>query len=347
MPGGGDRVMTIDREPLNPDATAPLPEPVLRPAPKPRARRAVIPQRDLDGPPVTEADPEDADRVRLEAEQAAALDEERRLAEAAGPEARVLYRSPDLPPVTLGPALRALAAVAAVLIIFAMGAAFGRSTVARPSAGDDPAAQEAGTQAPAAPAPDDAPAGTGTTTGIAAAGPASVRDGVPVGYARSRAGAVAAATNYVGVQTSTLMLEESRRRRAVTALAAPSAAAGLQASAERNATAMAAALRTSGATGVILRAIPVGARVDRYNNNAATVSIWLTSIGGSTNGVPVRQSWGVTTVTLQWAGGDWKQVAASTTLGPVPLADGAQPTAASELIGKTKDFKEYTYAPGP
>jgi hypothetical protein len=55
----------------------------------------------------------------------------------------------------------------------------------------------------------------------------------------------------------------------------------------------------------------------------------------------------VTTVTLQWAGGDWKQVSASTTRGPVPLADDAQATAASELIGKTKDFKEYTYAPGP
>jgi hypothetical protein len=345
-------VTTIDREPLTPDATAPIAEPVERPAPKPRARRAVIPRRDLVPPPVGEPDPEDA-AAALEAEQAAALDEERRVAEAAGPEARVLYRSPDLPPVTVGPALRALAAVVAVLVIFAMGAAFGRSTVSRSGAGSDPAAQEPGT-ATQAPAPDGAADGTtegtdgaGATTGIAAAGPASVRDGVPVGYARSRAGAIAAATNYVGVQTSTLMLDEGRRRRAVAALAAPSAAAGLQASAAGNATAMAAALKTSGATGVILKAIPVGARVDRYSDDAATVSIWLTSIGGSTNGVPVRQSWGVTTVTLQWAGGDWKQVSASTTRGPVPLADDAQATAASELIGKTKDFKEYTYAPGP
>lgn len=335
---------TIDREPLTPDATAPLPEPVVRPAPKPRARRAVIPRRDLVPPPAGEPDPED-EAAALEAEQAAALDEERRVSEAAGPEARVLYRSPDLPPVTIGPALRALAAVAAVLVIFVMGAAFGRST-ARPSAADDPAAQATGTGT-RAPASDDGAASGGTTTGIAATGPASVRDGVPVGYARSRAGAIAAATNYVGVQTSTLMLDEGRRRRAVAALAAPSAVDGLQASAAGNATAMAAALKTSGATGVILRAIPVGARADRYNDDAATVSIWLTSIGGSTNGVPVRQSWGVTTVTLQWAEGDWKQVSASTTRGPVPLADDAQPTAASELIGKTKDFKEYTYAPGP
>jgi hypothetical protein len=77
----------------------------------------------------------------------------------------------------------------------------------------------------------------------------------------------------------------------------------------------------------------------------------VTSVGGSIGGtdgpVPIREGWGTTTVELRWAGGDWKQVASTTTDGPVPIADVAPPTAAPELVSKASEFKEFTYAPGP
>ena len=102
---------------------------------------------------------------------------------------------------------------------------------------------------------------------------------------------------------------------------------------------------------MLLRAGPVGWRVEDYGNGAARVAIWVTSVGGSLGGargpVPVREGWGTTTVQLRWAGGDWKQVASTTTDGPVPIADVAPPTAAPELIDKANQFKEFTYAPGP
>jgi hypothetical protein len=44
--------------------------------------------------------------------------------------------------------------------------------------------------------------------------------------------------------------------------------------------------------------------------------------------------------------GDWKQVASTTTDGPVPIADVAPPTAAGELVDQANAFKEFTYAPG-
>jgi hypothetical protein len=272
-------------------------------------------------------------------------------ASAHAPEARVVYRAP---PGRRGAGGRsrlapALGALVALLVVFALGAAFGRSTAGHPSAATP--ARGAG---PAA-APQAQPGGTGTgaaqpqVPAIPGAGPTRTVDGVPVGYTRSKAGAVAAATNYTAVLSSPVVFDEGRRKRAVAALADPAIAADLQASTAKTSALLAGALRLpagSGGSGALLRAIPVAYRVDRYDENAATVSIWQTSLGGSTTGAPIQQSWGITTVDLRWVAGDWKQRKAVTTLGPVPLADDALPTAASQLIDQTKDFEEYRYGPG-
>jgi len=61
----------------------------------------------------------------------------------------------------------------------------------------------------------------------------------------------------------------------------------------------------------------------------------------------VQEGWGVTTIRLRWVDGDWKELDATTTAGPVPLADEQTPTAPSELVPKAQAFKEYHYAPGP
>jgi hypothetical protein len=101
---------------------------------------------------------------------------------------------------------------------------------------------------------------------------------------------------------------------------------------------------------VLLRATPVGWRVEAYDAGTARVAIWVTSVGGSIGGasaVPIREAWGTTTVDLRWVGGDWKQVGSTTVDGPVPIGDVAPPTAAPELLGKANEFKEFTYAPGP
>lgn len=249
--------------------------------------------------------------------------------------------------------------LAAVAAIFSLGVVAGRVSVPQ-----QPAGETAATRPPDRPggateptAPDQAPASQPPAepetppAGAENPGPTSVKDGVPVGYAHTREGAVAAATAYVKVLSSPLILDERSRRAAVTALADPATLQQQLEKLDQSAPAIAQALRLpSGGTGgtpVLLQTIPVRVHVDRYDADTATVSIWQTSLGGTTNGVPVMQRWGTTTVDLRWVDGDWKQVSVSSAAGPVPLADDAQPTAASELIGKVNDYEEYEYAPGP
>jgi hypothetical protein len=273
--------------------------------------------------------------------------------------ARVLHRLPEQRRFGAGGMPTLLAMVLGAIVLFLGGLVVGRATMTGGQAGA--AAPASTAAAAAAPAPT-----TAATPGTAAApraeaapatgvGPRRVTHGVGVGYAHTQPGAVAAAANYTRALSSTLILDTARRRAAIDTLAAPEAKARLQKTFDQAVASIRAGLGVSGPAGdgaqVLLRATPVGWRVDQYGKGTARVAIWVTSVGGSVGGsggsAPVREGWGTTTVTLRWAGNDWKQVASTTTDGPVPIADVAPPTAAGELVSKANEFKEFTYAPGP
>jgi hypothetical protein len=274
------------------------------------------------------------------------------------PGARVLYRLPEQRRFGAGGTPALLTLVLLALVLFLGGLVIGRASMTR-----SPAATPAASTAPPAAAgatPTTAAATPGTAAPSQAAtssevGPRAWRNEVGVGYARTQQGAVAAAANYTRVLSSDLILDNGRRKAAINTLAAPEARGRLQKTFDQAVASLRQGLGVTGAAGdgaqVLLRATPVGWRVDDYSSSAATVAIWVTSVGGSLGGsggsVPVTEGWGTTTVRLRWAGGDWKQVESTTTDGPVPIADVAPPTAAPELIGKANEFKEFTYAPGP
>ena len=250
-----------------------------------------------------------------------------------------------------GPAgRRSLALLAAVFAVFCLGIGAGRLSAARPApAGAPPAAPAGGSAQPAADAPERAlPTTGGAVPGI---GPSEVVDGVGVGYARSREGAVAAATNYVKVLTSPLLFDPSRRRAAIRRLAAPDAVDRLQRAYDASTPRVAESLLLPAAGGtagirVMLVAVPVSYRIEKYDQDGATVAIWQTTIGGTNGGAPVLQAWGTTTVTLRWTEGDWRLLATTSAPGPVPLPDSALPTEVEQLLRQLKDYKEYRYAPG-
>jgi hypothetical protein len=260
--------------------------------------------------------------------------------------ARVVYRLPEPRRAAAGGGLGLRLLL--VLLAFAAGLAVGRALfTARTAAPPATAASRPAATAPvAATAATAAPASGAATSEV---GPRRVVDGVPVGYAHSQAGAVAAATNYATVLSSPLILDADRRHRAIQRLAAPRAAAGLQRAFDQTVPLIAKGLgaRVGAGGEVVLRAIPVGWRLDRYDAAAAQVAIWATGVGGSLAGTPVQEGWGVTTVRLQWSGGDWKLVSTSTSDGPVPIADEQTPTAPAQLVPAAQAFKEYHYAPGP
>jgi hypothetical protein len=272
------------------------------------------------------------------------------------PRARVLYRLPEQRRFGASGMPGLLAMVLGAVVLFLGGMVVGRATMTRTQTG---AAAPGTTAAAATAAPSPTVAATPGSTAApaeaaAGAGPRRVAHGVGVGYARTREGAVAAAANYTRVLSSGLILDEARRRAAIDTLAAPGARASLQRSFDQAVASMRKGFGLAGAGGqaqVLMRATPVGWRIEQYGSGAATVAIWMTSVAGSVGGadgpVPVREGWGTTTVALRWARGDWKLVESTSSDGPVPIGDVAPPTAASDLIGAAREFKEFTYAPGP
>jgi hypothetical protein len=271
--------------------------------------------------------------------------------------ARVLYRLPEQRRFGAGGMPTLLTMVLLAVVLFLGGMVIGRATMTRetPTGAATATTAAAATQAPSPAAA--ATPGTATAPAEAAAssrvGPRRFESGVGVGYAHSSQGAVAAAANYTRVLSSDLILDTSSRRAAIDTLAAPEARSRLQKTFDQAVVPLRQGLGVgddaSGSAQVLLRATPVGWRVDSYDSETAKVAIWVTSVGGSIGGTvpaPIREGWGTTTVTLRWVDGDWKQVASTTTDGPVPIADVAPPTAAGELVDQANTFKEFTYAPG-
>ena len=272
--------------------------------------------------------------------------------------ARVLYRLPEQRRVGVGGMPSMLASVLLALVLFLGGLLVGRAITSRGTVAG-PAAAPA-TTAPAQPPGATTPATAATTpqaqAGEAAAsrvGPRQVVKGVPVGYQHSEQGAVAAAANYARVLSSAMILDQAQRRAALQAISAPEALARQQRAFDQAVALLSKGLGVGQAGArdgtVLLRAVPVGWRLEAYTADRARVAIWVTSVLGALSGpqgVPVREAWGTTTVELRWVDGDWKLLKTTTTDGPVPIADTATPTAASQLIPEARDFKEFTYAPG-
>ena len=272
--------------------------------------------------------------------------------------ARVLYRLPEQRRLGVGGMPSMLATVLLALVLFLGGLLVGRVTTGGGTAAppvDTPATS-------AAAATDETAPRVAATTPQAQAGPAvasrvgprEVVSGVPVGYQHSEQGAVAAAANYATVLSSTLILDQPRRRAAIEALAAPETLGRQQRAFDQAVASLSKGLGVTDGSAldgtVLLRAVPVGWRLKEYTGDRATVAIWVTSVLGALgtppDGVPVREAWGTTTVKLRWVDGDWKQLQTTTTDGPVPIADTATPTAASQLIPEAQQFKEFNYAPG-
>jgi hypothetical protein len=273
--------------------------------------------------------------------------------------ARVLYRLPEQRRLGVGGMPSMLASVLLALVLFLGGLLVGRAISGRGTA-DTPAAAPATTaaaQAPGATTPATAATTPQAQAGEAAAsrvGPRQVVKGVPVGYQHSEQGAVAAAANYARVLSSAMILDQAKRRAAIQTISAPEALARQQRAFDQAVALLTKGLGVGQAGAkdgtVLLRAVPVGWRLEAYTGDRAKVAIWVTSVigalGGPPQGVPVREAWGTTTVELRWVDGDWKLLNTTTTDGPVPIADTATPTAASQLIPEARDFKEFTYAPG-
>lgn len=178
-------------------------------------------------------------------------------------------------------------------------------------------------------------------------GATRVQAGVPVGYARTRAGAVAAMAAYgQALADPRVQLNDRRRRLVAAAVGTARYTQGLEDAesvfAARRKSAVGQALRP-GARGVFL-GLPIAYRILSYDGSRAVIKSWGVAVVASDTGLEPRASWGTTTTTAVWEDGDWKVDQVRSRPGPIPAMTGT-PSPAASFIDALAGMRTLHHAP--
>ncbi|MEU5809576.1 hypothetical protein [Streptomyces sp. NPDC047718] len=179
--------------------------------------------------------------------------------------------------------------------------------------------------------------------------------GIPTGFAHDEQGAQSAAANYAVALGSDGMFDAARRRAIVQAVYMPDVAAARQGDLDRVYTDPAflgrigldAAGKAPKGKTFISRTNPVGTKVDKYSAEAATVSVWhstLFGLAGEGSQTPVAESWYTNTFELRWVNGDWRIADFTQKSGPAPVGQDQTAASAEEMAAAVSQFGGLTYA---
>jgi hypothetical protein len=195
-------------------------------------------------------------------------------------------------------------AVTTLLLVLGAGVALGRATAPPPTAPVEQVKEERPAVAAAWP------------------GPTRVEAGVPVGYTRSREGAIAAAAQYAAAFDGRPGLVEEDREAVLAVIAAADAREQIAASIEPGSRIVVDNLGLTSdvidAPGFVGRTVPAGHQVESYDDAEATVRIWSTSLFFAEGRLATANEWATQTLRLRWGADDWKLVGFSTAPGPTP-----------------------------
>jgi hypothetical protein len=147
-------------------------------------------------------------------------------------------------------------------------------------------------------------------SGQSGPGPTRVENGVPVGYAHTPEGAVAAATNYLTVVDGQLITQPDKYRTAIDTLASPTARTTLRSNAEKDMAALQSGAQlisyAQQGKAVVFRLVPLGYQIGQYADRGTQVSIWAEGFVAVDGVLPMRETWSTSVVTVEWVAGDWK-----------------------------------------
>ena len=182
----------------------------------------------------------------------------------------------------------------------------------------------------------------GPTPSVAGPGPSTEANGVPVGYARTEEGAVAAATNFNLLSGRDDLLDREAMTNAMQALAAPSwkSEAAKQAQNGYDYVAEAYGDDADVSTAVL--------RYDLadYAADRAVVQLWTVTVLSGSERPNVDEVWGVVTVNLEWVDADWRIAGIESSPGPAPVdLPSRQPQQTARSV--MEDFDEFEGAPLP
>ena len=179
------------------------------------------------------------------------------------------------------------------------------------------------------------------TPSAAGPGPSTEANGVPVGYARTEEGALAAARGFALLSASDVIRDKAAYVRAMQTIAAPDWSDHAK------------DLALNGYEFLIDRYGPdvdVSAAVLRYDivdfsPTQAEIELWVVSVAAGSLRPTVDEVWGTALVELAWVDGDWRVSGAENTTGPAPVD---LPTTSSEESAATlmEELDEYVdFAP--
>jgi hypothetical protein len=175
-------------------------------------------------------------------------------------------------------------------------------------------------------------------------GPRSETAGVPTGFARSRAGATAAAVTYVRQGQRVFDLIGPDRTRALQAIVSRAATGGYLAQASAQLAEL-DGIEGRGNGPLIWDVSVLATRVDAYTAQRALVSIWrvgVLSIGGLT--APLAE-WTTVAYELVWERGDWRIWSETQSPGPTPMGHpDERPSTPEQLRAALAGFARF---PGP
>ncbi|MEV3932161.1 hypothetical protein [Streptomyces sp. NPDC049944] len=214
--------------------------------------------------------------------------------------------------------------------------------------------------------------GGGSTSGdggepksdAAGAGPTAATGTKPVqgkngtiasGFAHDEQGAQSAAANYAVALGSAEMFDKDRRREIAAAVYAPDVAAARQDDLDKVYSGQdfltSIGLNPDGTApdGLVFisRSNPVGAKVEKFVGDTASVAVWysaLFGLAGEGSQNPVSESWYTNTFELRWIKGDWKVTDFTQKDGPVPVGRDQAASPAEEMADAVEQFGGFTYA---
>lgn len=173
--------------------------------------------------------------------------------------------------------------------------------------------------------------------------------GVGVGYAHSRAGALAASAGYQQAFADPAILRGGELRRRIEAVATPAFAPTMLAANRAGARRLAAGPLGEGLRGKVPTAyfgVPVLYRVLSYSPRRAVIRTWgFTVLGNATTAEPAAY-FGTSRTVLAWREGDWKIAATRAAFGPTPrLLSPRRGGEGFSLVDLMKGMSFYASAP--
>lgn len=171
-------------------------------------------------------------------------------------------------------------------------------------------------------------------------GPSEVVHGVPVGWRRDEDGARAAAVSAVSLSGEIARAGFITRADMIEALATVRFEPDLTAESDAQQAALTDELGDVGVPvrSLLLRELPLTARVVAADRDRATVEVWSVVVLGVPRAAAGRQAWRTVVVELAWEGDDWQVDGWSARPGPTPALPTQQPVASLDELREVADW---------